>query len=319
MRSPLASVTRRTLRFSPRPPPSACTTSPPDRASTTRTTSTPARLEILYRGITLGVRGEHHRTLTGPDGPEVDETADGRREQHAGLVVACEHVRALDQPGRGHERPRADLDQPLEHGRPPLRLALHDGEPVVVIASGHDAVRDDLEVLVRPDCLLQFGERGEFAPTAVAQVAAEAVLLLDEEHPRPGLGGGDRGRHPGWSATGHADVDVGIALVETVGGRVAGHPSAGGEAAEHLLVGRPQPLRPDERLVVEAGAQEPSDELVGCLHVVLQRRPRVLRSHDHPGRQTAVGAANIGLVADLHRAAGIVERRASAGHAAGGT
>ncbi len=96
------------------------------------------------------------------------------------------------------------------------------------------------------------------------------MLLLDEQHACPGLGGGDRGCHAGRSATGHAHVDVGVALLEAVLGWLVGDPPAGGEAAEHLLVGGPQPLRLDERLVVEAGAEEPSDELVGRLHVVLQ-------------------------------------------------
>ena len=87
------------------------------------------------------------------------------------------------------------------------------------------------------------------------------------------------------------------------------HPSTGGEAAEHLLVGRPQPLRLDERLVVEAGAEEAADELVGRLHVVVQGRPGVLRAHVHPRFQAAVGAADVRLVTDLHQAAWLVERR----------
>ena len=66
----------------------------------------PGAAEVLDGGITLGVGGEDDGPLAGPHGPEVDEPADGGREQHAGLVVAGEHVGTLDQPGRDDERPR---------------------------------------------------------------------------------------------------------------------------------------------------------------------------------------------------------------------
>ena len=223
--------------------------------------------EVVDGCVSFLVGGQDHRPLSRSNRPEVDEPADGRRQQHTGLVVALEHVRALDESRRDDEPLGADLEEALEHG---ARLALEDGQPVVVVAPGDDAVRDDLDVRPCGERLTQLGERRELGRSAVAQVAAEPVLLLDEQHPRPGLGGGDRGRHACRSASGHAHVDVGVALLEAVLGWLVGDPPAGGEAAEHLLVRRPQPLRLDERLVVEAGAEEPPDELVGGLHVVLQ-------------------------------------------------
>ena len=72
--------------------------------------------EVVDRGITLVVGGQDDRPLAGPHRPEVDEAADGRREQHAGLVVALEHIGALDQPGCDDEGAGTDLDEPLEHG-----------------------------------------------------------------------------------------------------------------------------------------------------------------------------------------------------------
>ena len=142
----------------------------------------PGVTEVVDGRVSFGVGGQDHCPLPRSNGPEVDEPADGRGQQHAGLVVALEHVRALDESRRDNERVSADLDEPLEHG---ARLALEDGQPVVVVAPGDDAVRDDLDVLARGERLTQLGERIELGQTAVAQVATEPVLLLDEQHAAP--------------------------------------------------------------------------------------------------------------------------------------
>ena len=75
-------------------------------------------------------------------------------------------------------------------------LALDDREPVVVVAAGDDAVGHDLEVLVGLGRVDAARPVPPARRPAVAQVAAEPVLLLDQEHPGAGLGRGDRGRHP---------------------------------------------------------------------------------------------------------------------------
>ena len=113
------------------------------------------------RPRSFGVGGQDHRPPSRSNRPEVDEPADGRRQQHAGLVVAFEHVRALDESGSDDERLGADLDEALEHG---ARLALEDGQPVVVIASGDDTVRDDLDVVSCGERLTQLGEHGRARP-----------------------------------------------------------------------------------------------------------------------------------------------------------
>ena len=72
------------------------------------------------------------------------------------------------------------------------------------------------------------------------------------------------------------------------------------ELPQDLLVEGPQKLRAHEGLVVEAGGQEATHQLVGCRQVEAQARPHVLGGYLHPCLQLAATGANVGLVPDLH-------------------
>ena len=146
-------------------------------------------------------------------------------------------------------------------------------------------------------------ERGQVVRPAPAQVPAELVLLLDEHHRRAGAGGRDRGGHPRGAAAGDHHVGVGVALVVVAAVGVGRHLAGVHEGAQDLLVRGPQPLGLDERLVVEAGGQEPSGEPVDGLDVEAQRRPGVLRADLEARGEQAVRAADVRLVADLHHGA----------------
>ncbi len=113
--------------------------------------------------------------------------------------------------------------------------------------------------------------------------------MLDQENLGSGLGRSGCGRHAGGAATGDDDVGVGVPLVVVAVRGVGVDGAAGSERGQHLLVGRPELLRVDEGLVVEAGGQEPADELVRGLGVVVERRPHVLWADGHPGFEEAVG------------------------------
>jgi len=95
---------------------------------------------------------------------------------------------------------------------------------------------------------------------------------------------------------------MGIALV--VGTVRAGLPvdaTTGSELPEDLLVqGVPEEPGPHEGLVVEAGGQEPSDQLVDGGEVPTQARPDVLGADGHAVGQPAAAGADVGLVSDLH-------------------
>ncbi len=256
--------------------------------------------EVRGRGVARGVRGDHDGAVTGPDGVQVRQPACGAGEHDAGQVVAAEHVRALDQPGGHDERLRPRLDQSLVDAR---QVPLHDRNPVVVVAREGDRVGEHLDRRLRGDLGDELAQRRELGRVAAeAEVAAEAVLLVDEQHLGPGASGGDGRRQPGRSAADHEDVGVGVALVVHRLRGVRRDLARVHELPEHLLVGRPQTLRLDERLVVEAGREEAPGQTVDGLQVELQRRPRVLRTDLHAVTHELVRSADVRLVTDLDQA-----------------
>ena len=135
-----------------------------------------------------------------------------------------------------------------------------------------------------------------------SEVATQLGLVLDQHHRCSRIGRTQCGRHPRRSATRDKDVGMGIALV--VGTVRAGLPvdaTTGSELPEDLLVqGVPEEPGPHEGLVVEAGGQEPSDQLVDGGEVPTQARPDVLGADGHAVGQPAAAGADVGLVSDLH-------------------
>ena len=232
------------------------------------------------------------------------------RQHDPGHVVAGEDVGPLDQPGRDHQDLRARLDELLGSAREiPGKTTEHHRGPVAVVTARHHRVGEHLDPRRGRDLVPQLRQRGQGGAVAPAQVAAEPVLLLDQHDPRAGLRGGHGGGHPGRPAAGHQHVGVGKALVDGGPRRVRGHLPRVHEPLQHALVQRPQPLRLDEGLVVEAGAEEPAGQLVDRLDVEAQGRPGVLGTHVHGRFGLPVRAAHVRFVADLEEAPGVVEVR----------
>ena len=276
----------------------------------------PDPAQILGCGIAVGVRGEHHRPLPGPDTVEVDQPAHRGGQHHPGHVVAREDVGPLDQPRRHDQCARPCLDQPLRtlialRVRP--ATALHHRDPVLVVAAQRRRVREHLDTGLSGDRGPQLRQHRELVRTAPPQVPTELVLLLHEQHPRPRACRRHRGGDPGRATPCHQDVGVDIALVAVDVRGVPRDLTSVRETREHLLVGGPQPLRLDEGLVVEAGREEPPQDLVDRLDVVAQRRPGVLRRDPHPLGDQPMPGPYVRLVADLQdRARVVVTRREQA-------
>ena len=110
--------------------------------------------QVGHRGVTIGVGTQDHGPVPGPDRPHVDESTNRSGEHDAGGVVAGEHVRTLDQSG-GHDQYAGPcLDEALGgDGVAPL----HDGDPVVVVATGHRGVDEHLDAGVCPAGGCQLG------------------------------------------------------------------------------------------------------------------------------------------------------------------
>ena len=99
--------------------------------------------EVSRSGVAVGVGREDHRPFAWLDPPQIDQAPGGARGDRAGPVVAREHVGPFDQAGRGHEHLGPCLDEALDCGGV---AALHDAEPVVLVAAGDGGVREHFDV-----------------------------------------------------------------------------------------------------------------------------------------------------------------------------
>ncbi len=170
----------------------------------------PGPLEVGHGGIALAVGAEDDRTLARPDREEADEAPDSRRQHHPGQVVAGKDVRALDEAGGDDERLGPCLHEPLHDvGQAPL----HDGHPVVVVAPRDGRVDEHLDGRSRRHSRPQPRQLCQLGRAAVAEMAAELVLLLDEHHPGALLRSSHGRCHAGRPTAGDEDVGVGVALV----------------------------------------------------------------------------------------------------------
>ena len=180
-------------------------------------------VEVGGGGVAFGVGGEHHRPLAGLHPPQVDQAAGRAGGDHAGPVVAREHVGPLDQAGRGHQHLGTGFDEPLDRGRV---AALHDPEPVVLVAAGDGGVGEHLHV-GSGQRVSHLGQRVAVrAAAAVAQTATHRVLVLDQQHPGASGGRGHSGGDAGRSGTGHHHVGMRVALVVVAVGGVEVDPAA---------------------------------------------------------------------------------------------
>jgi hypothetical protein len=127
------------------------------------------------------------------------------------------------------------------------------------------------------------------------QRAAELRLLVDEDDPRPGGAGGQRGDDARRTRAHHQHVAMGIGLAVAIRiGRLGRLAEAGG-AADDMLVFHPGAGRPHEGLVVEAGREITRQQIVDAADVEAQRRPAVLALGDEAVIELDLGGAHIGL------------------------
>ena len=261
----------------------------------------PRGVQIGRGGVARLVGAEDHGPAPRAHRPQVQEAARSLRQHHARTVVAGEHVGALDEARRHDEHLGTRLGEPFGPAAP---AALDDAEPVVLPAAGHGGVGEDLHARGARRAG-QFGGERPVAAASPAEVPAERMLVLHEQHARPGLGrrrGRGEARRP---PAGHDDIGVGVALLVAQGLAVRVDHAAGREAGQHLLVGGPQPPRPHERLVVEARAEGAPAEAGERLGVESQRRPGVLGRNHHARFEQPVAAPHVRLVAHLHQGVGV--------------
>ena len=100
-------------------------------------------VEIGRGGVAFGVGGEHDGALAGLDPPQVDQAASRSGGDHPGTVVAREHVGPLDETRRHHQHLGPGLDESLHRDRV---VALHDAEPVVLVAARDGGVGQHLDI-----------------------------------------------------------------------------------------------------------------------------------------------------------------------------
>ena len=262
-------------------------------------------LEVGDGRVAVGVGGQHHRPLPGLDRVQVDQPAHGGGEHDPGQVVAREHVGPLDQARRHHQRLGAGPDEAL--GFRAAVAPLEDRDRVAVVAPEHHRVGQHLDARLGGDEAGQLGQHRQVGLAAPAQMAAEGVLLLDQQHRRARPGGADGRRHPGRAAAGDEDVGMSVALLRADVRGARRHRPGVDEPPQHALVGRPREARAHEGLVVEAGREEAPGEPVHRLRVQPQRGPGVLGGDGHAVGRQPVGAADVGLVPHLDHAAGVVE------------
>jgi hypothetical protein len=101
-------------------------------------------VQVGRGGVAVGVGGEHHRALAGPDRVQVDQAARRGGEHDAGQVVAGEDVGPFDQAGRHDQDLGPGPDQLLGVGAAlPLDVTVspvEDGDQVAVVAAEYGRV-----------------------------------------------------------------------------------------------------------------------------------------------------------------------------------
>ena len=180
-------------------------------------------LQIDGGGVPIGVGREHHRRAARLHRVHVHEPAYRAREHHTRFVVAFEHVGPLDQPRRDDQHLGPGLYQALYSDGV---IALDDGGPVVLVASGDGGIREDFDSGGR----YLGGEVGGQGPVIIVspeEVATETVAMFDQQHPRPGLGCRYSGGHPGRASAGHHHIRMGVTLVVVAVGGVGIDPPSG--------------------------------------------------------------------------------------------
>src|SRR6202000_3158489 len=104
-------------------------------------------VQVGRGGVAVGVGGEHHRALAGPDRVQVDQAADRGGEHDAGQVVAGEDIGPLDQAGRHDQGLGPGPDELLGVGS--ACSPVQDGDQVAVVAAEDNRVGEYFDTGLR--------------------------------------------------------------------------------------------------------------------------------------------------------------------------
>ena len=238
-------------------------------------------LELLRHREALGIGAYDDGGCAGAKGPVVDEAPDRGRQHHADQVVAGEDERLLDRAGRD--------DDPL------------GTDPVEEVAGvdGHEPALVNRERPGRRQHLVRAGCRG-------------GRLLIDEED----AAALRRGRRGGFAAGGAAadDEHIDAPVLGVVAARVPAvlvDLAEAGDAAQEVLVHRPQTPRPDHRAVVEADRCEGAADLVGDRQqIALERAAHVLGTNIRARTERLDADAHVRHAVDRHQAVRAAARAA---------
>ena len=245
------------------------------------------------RGQATVVHREYGGALAGPDRPGVDEPADGAGEHDPDEVVTGEHERLLGDP-RGHDHvvgPHLDEE-----------VAAVDGHEAAFVDADRPCRRQHLDARVA-GALSESARVGD--PVGVGeQAAARLGALVHERDVAATLGRFDGCFEAGAAAADDEHLHVAVLDVEAIcrgAGRI--DRSEPGGAPQELLVQRPQPLRPDEHLVVEARRRERPADLVRDRHPVpIERADDVLALDDDALTERLGADADVGNAVHRHLA-----------------
>ena len=233
-------------------------------------------------------------------GEAVEIGADGARQHDAWPVVVGEGERPLDRPGREHHLAGADRPETLARAAG-IFPVFEQGDQIVVVVAERRGARQERhlgQARKLAQGALDPGERRgilDLLPLG-QQPAAEARLLVDQDHPRPGTPGSERCREAGRPAADHQDVAMGVALVVAIGiGLQRRFAQARGAPDQALVDPGPERGRPFEGLVVEAGREDRAEQAVQRHQVEGERGPAVLAPGDQPVLELGHGRPAVGL------------------------
>ena len=225
----------------------------------------PHAVPIEGGAIGMVVAGEQQQPLPRRHGVAVHIGGDGACQHHAGQVVVGECEWALRGAGGQHHLFGADAMQALAWagrgaGAQVIGAAFQRGDEVVVVVAkrGGAGQQRDLGAGTQfahgrgdpLDCRRSVDGFGH-----AEQAAAELVLLIDQHDPRIGPRRGEGGGDAGRAATDDQHVAMVVQPVVNVGVGAVRHRAQPGAAPQQGFPAPPQPRRPHEELVVEAGRQ----------------------------------------------------------------
>ena len=254
------------------------------------------------------VVGEDDRLGARLDGVAVEVGSAGFGQHDARAVVVAEHQGPLDRAGGEHHLVRAQLPQAL--ARQAIRLLdqmvgdpLDEADEVVIEIGVGRGPGQDRDLVVGFQARPRRGHPVERRLAAdglvlrTQQCAAQSGVLLGQDDPGAGLGGGERRGQAGRPGADHQHVAVRVGLVVMVRVALSRRLAEAGGVADDVLVLHPQGSRPHEGLVIEAGGKNARQLVERCAHVEADAGPAVLGFGGQALDQLDLGGAHVGVAA----------------------